>query len=193
MQLRVSGKNMDIGAALKNRVEDRLDAALGKYFDGRYTGHVTISREGIGFMAECVIHLPTGIVLEASASNGDATASFEMAAEKLEKRLRRYKRRLRDHHGRATKTPASAMAYVISPPDEEAEEVDSPGDAPAVIAERQTKIPWLSVAEAAMALDLSDAPALVFRHSVSQRLNVVYRRVDGNIGWIDPAEEGASA
>lgn len=193
MQLRVSGKNMDIGDALKGRVEDRLDAALGKYFDGRYSGHVTICREGVGFMAECVIHLPTGIVLEASASNGDATASFEMAAEKLEKRLRRYKRRLRDHHGKAIKSPAPAMAYIISPPDDETEEADTAGEAPAVIAETQTRIPWLSVAEAAMALDLSDAPALVFRHAASQRLNVVYRRADGNIGWIDPADENASA
>lgn len=192
MQLRVSGKNMDIGDALRQRVEDRLETALEKYFDDRCTGHTTISKNGVRFHTECVIHLPTGIILEASAESHDANSAFDNAAEKLDKRLRRYKRRLKDHHGRANqRSPHAATAYVLSAPaEEEVDDEPSATDdhAAMVIAERQATIPWLSVAEAAIALDLSEAPALVFKHAASERINVVYRRPDGNIGWVDPSE-----
>ncbi len=108
MAVQVSGKNIDIGQALRSRIESTISAAAGKYFDGGYSGRVTVSRSGRAFHTDCTVHLDTGAVLEASADNGDAHASFEVAAERLEKRLRRYKRRLKHHKGGVTTRPAGA-------------------------------------------------------------------------------------
>jgi ribosomal subunit interface protein len=190
MSLRVSGKNLDIGEALRGHIEGRVSDALGKYFDGGHTGHVTVEREGPGFRTDCAIHLDTGIVLEASGRGQDARTSFEAAAERIEKRLRRYKRRLKDHrHGERASEPEPASSYVLADFTEE-EEVAA-DYSPTIIAEETTKLETLTVGGAVIAMDLADAPFVVFRHAVHGGINVVYRRRDGHIGWIDPSRTGS--
>jgi len=187
MTLRVSGKNLDIGEALRSHVEQRVAAALVKYFDGGYSGHVTVARDGTGFRTDCVLHLPSGMTLEASGSAHDAYASCDQTANRIERRLRRYKRRLKDH-------PPAADVHAGSPIDIPYAVIEAPTDEavhtgeyhPAVIAETTKPIHRLSVSEAVMELDLTGAPALVFLHAGNGRVNVVYRRGDGAIGWVDP-------
>lgn len=189
MSLRVSGKNLDIGEALRGHIEARIEEALGKYFDGGHTGHVTVEREGPGFRTDCAIHLDTGIVLEAVGRGTDAHASFDAAADRIEKRLRRYKRRLKEHHhGSKASEPLPASSYVLADIDEE-EEVAA-DYSPTIIAEETTKLETLTVGGAVIAMDLADAPVVVFRHAVHGGINVVYRRRDGHIGWIDPSRSG---
>ncbi len=185
MGLRISGKSVDIGETFRNHVETRVSDALEKYFDGGFTGHVTVEREGSGFKTECAIHLDTGIVLQAEGHGQDAHQSFDQAAERIEKRLRRYKRRLKEHrHGRTVES-TPAMEYVIAAPDEDSE---APAEAdPTIIAEEAADLETLTVSGAVMALDLSEAQVVVFRHAVHGGINVVYRRSDGHIGWIDPS------
>lgn len=197
MPLRVSGKNLDIGEALRERVGDRVGEALGKYFDGGYSGHLTIGKDGFGFRTECVIHLDSGIVLQAEALAADAYASADQAAIRIEKRLRRYKRRLKDHAGKARAeaaapdlTAVEAASYVIAAPDHDEDDDAVPGFAPVIIAESTTALRSLSVSEAVQDLDMTGAPVLVFRHAGHGRVNIVYRRADGHIGWIDPPAVG---
>jgi ribosome hibernation promoting factor len=191
MAFRVSGKNIDIGEALRARISARVSEATGKYFDGGYSGHVTIGKDGFGFRTECVIHLDTGVVLEAEAVAADAYASAEQAAERIEKRLRRYKRRLRDRqaargNGSAFNEAAiDAPSYVIAAPEHDADEEVTEWN-PVIIAESTTALKRLSVSEAVMELDMTGAAVVVFRHAGHGRVNLVYRRADGHIGWIDP-------
>ncbi len=185
MNLRITGKNMDIGDALRHRIEDRIDDAVTKFFDGGYTGHVTVQKSGSGFECDCMVHLDTGIILQATASKNDATACFDAAAERVEKRLRRYKRRLKDHHSKTSRKMEDA-AYVVMAPPEEEEEIPE-NFSPVTIAESSKQMRTQSVAEAVMQLDLTDEPVIVFTNGASERVNVVYRRSDGNIGWIDPS------
>ena len=183
MALQISGKHMNIGEALSQRIDDRVADAVDKYFDGGYSGQVTMAKTGSGFQCDCTVHLDTGVVLQATANGHDATACFDSAAERIEKRLRRYKRRLKDHHlGSAHKT--EAQYTVMASPD--AEEELAEDYAPAVIAETSQKIMTLTVAQAVMQLDLTDNPLVIFTNAGNGRTNVVYRRSDGNIGWIDP-------
>lgn len=184
MGLRISGKNIDIGEVLRGRVEEHIAEAIGKYFDGGYDASVTVEREGSGFRSDCTIHLDTGIVLRGEGRGQDAYQSFDTAANRIEKRLRRYKRRLKEHRGTPRGEGVSAAAYVIAAPAEEAEVAS---DKPVVIAEESTQLATMSVGDAVMAMDLADMPVLVFRHAVHGGINVVYRRNDGNIGWIDPS------
>jgi len=196
MAFRVSGKNLDVGEALRERINARIAEAMGKYFDGGYSGHVTVAREGFGFRTECAIHLDSKITLHAEGHAADAYASADQAAQRVEKRLRRYHRRLKDHRaergdGRA---PAfEAASYVIAAPEPEGEsEVD--GFTPVIIAESTTRLRQLSVSDAVMELDMTGAPVLVFRHAAHGGINVVYRRADGHFGWIDaPAPSGPDA
>jgi ribosomal subunit interface protein len=189
MSLRVSGKNLDIGEALRSHIETRIADALGKYFDGGHGGHVTVEREGPGFRTDCSIHLDTGIVLESVGRDTDARASFEAAAERIEKRLRRYKRRLKEHRHGNRAAPEPASSYVIADiSDEEDVAVDY---SPTIIAEETTNLDTLTVGGAVIAMDLADAPVVVFRHAVHGGINVVYRRRDGHIGWIDPSRSGS--
>ena len=185
MGLRISGKSIDIGDSLRGRVEDRIAVAVGKYVDGGYDANVTVEREGSGFRSDCTIHLDTGIVLRGEGNDPDAYQSFDAAAERIEKRLRRYKRRLKDHKGAPRGETIAAASYVIAAPDEEGEAVVD--DKPVIIAEEATSLATMSVGHAVMELDLADKPVLVFRHAVHGGINVVYRRRDGNIGWIDPS------
>jgi ribosomal subunit interface protein len=188
MTLRVSGKNLDIGDSLRGKVEARLADALAKYFDGRYSGHVTVARDGIGFRTDCVVHLTSGMTLEASGSAPDAYASFDQTAERIEKRLRRYKRRLKDHPAASARGtgPVEIPYSVLAAPDEEEEASDGAEYHPVVIAETTKPLHRLSVGDAVAQLDLTGSPALVFIHASTGRVNVVYRRTDGAIGWVDP-------
>lgn len=194
MTLRISGKNVDIGDAMRVHVNDRIADALSKYFDGGFNGHVTLTREGAGFKTECSLHLDTGIVLQVSGEDHDPRASFDRAADRIEKRLRRYKRKLKAHHSVANGAQREfyeAASYVLALPEEE-EEVPADFN-PLVIAETSARIKTLTVGMAVMELDLSEAPVVVFKSAANGGVNVVYRRPDGNIGWIDPALIGQQA
>ncbi|RAH98168.1 ribosome-associated translation inhibitor RaiA [Acuticoccus sediminis] len=188
MALTIAGKNMDVGNALRQRIEDRIAASVGKYFDGNHSGQVTVSKSGAGFEADCTLHLDTGVVLKTSATAGDATQAFEQAAERIDKRLRRYKRRLKAHKsGPSSADVEAAVANytVLAAPDEDEELAEN--YAPLVVAETPTKIRTMTVSMAVLQLDLIDAPALMFRNAANGSHNVVYRRSDGNVGWIDPS------
>lgn len=188
MSLRVSGKNIDIGEALRTHIADRLNAAAAKYFDGGISGHVTIAPEGSGFRADCSLHLSSGIILQADGRAHEPYASFDQAADRIEKRLRRYKSRLKNHHGdhgagHETANGEMAASYVVEAPDQDE---DAPKEfAPAIVAESTARLRRLSVSAAVLDLDLTGAPVVVFRHVDTGRLNVVYRRGDDHIGWID--------
>lgn len=200
--LRVTGHGVDLGEALRGRVEDRMAATLTKYLDGHMsgscTGHVTLRRDGTAFRTDCVVHLASGLTLEASGAAHDPHASFEQTADRLEKRLRRYKHRLKDH-GAASHVNGAELeaAYaVFAAPDEIGDEDDLPpeDDAshPPVVAESTRTLRRQSVSEAVTALDLTGAPVVVFVHAGTGRINVVYRRSDGAIGWVDPPEDRKS-
>ncbi|MFK8032652.1 MAG: ribosome-associated translation inhibitor RaiA [Hyphomicrobiales bacterium] len=188
MELRVSGKNMDVGESLREEIEIRISDALEKYFTGTYTGHVTLTKEPNGFSSECVLNLSTGAKLAASGKAHDPRACFEKSAERVEKQLRRYKRKLKDHHQRANRENAMmAASYVLEAP---AEDEEVPEDFnPVIIAETAASLPTFTVGNAVMEMDLTEAPTLVFRNAGHGGVNVVYRRADGNIGWVDPSLE----
>jgi ribosomal subunit interface protein len=200
MPFRVSGKNLDIGDALRERVNGRIAEALEKYFDAGYSGHVTVEKEGFGFRTECVIHLDSGITLHTEANAPDAYASADQAAERIEKRLRRYKRRLKDRHaarqnganGNDAFGTVDAPSYVIAAPQHDSED-DATEFSPVIIAETTTVLRRLSVSEAVLELDMTGAPVVVFRHAIHGRVNLVYRRPDGQVGWIDPPAVAADA
>jgi ribosomal subunit interface protein len=190
MQLRITGKNLDVGDALRTQVSDRLNAALDKYFDGGWSAKVVIEREGTGFRTECNVHLDSGIDLQSRGQAADAYRSFDQAAERLEKRLRRYKRRLKDHHAVGAGEAIAAIDYTIAADEETEEDTETADDNPVVIAETEIEFRPMTVGMAVMSMDLAEAPVIVFRNVASGRINVVYRRADGNIGWIDPPEAG---
>ncbi|HRK70615.1 MAG TPA: ribosome-associated translation inhibitor RaiA [Micropepsaceae bacterium] len=187
MQIQVSGRQIDIGDALRQHVSERLTAGVAKYFDNVIDANVTFSREGHGYKCDCSVHGSAGINLFAEASAGDIYASFDLAAERMEKRLRRYKRRLKDHKARGSRDSEAfaGKAYVIDAGHDEAEEHE--GAEPAIIAETAAQFASMTVGEAVMRLDLSNAPVFVFRNGKSGGVNVVYRRPDGHIGWVDPS------
>jgi len=200
MNLRISGKHMEIGDAFRSRIEIRIGEAIDKYFDGGFSGHVTVGKEAFGFHTECVVHLDSGIVLRADSMAVDAYLSADQAAENLEKRLRRYHRRLKDYHagkrhdGRGDGSAGyddSASSYVIAAPEHDAEEQVTEFN-PVIIAEATTVFKRLSVSEAVIELDMTGAPVVVFRHAGNGRVNLVYRRTDGNVGWIDPPATSAT-
>ncbi|MBF9233261.1 ribosome hibernation-promoting factor, HPF/YfiA family [Microvirga alba] len=186
MTLRVSGKNLDIGEALRSQVEARVASALTKYFNGGYSGHVTVTRDGTGFRTDCVLHLDSGMMLEATGAAQDAYASFDQTAERIEKRLRRYRQRLKEHAPQSNGRNVSLQApdSVFETPSDEA--VEEEAYHPVVIAETTKPLHRLSVSDAVIRLDLTGATALVFIHASTGRVNVVYRRGDGAIGWVDP-------
>ena len=190
MTLRISGKNLDVGEALRSKAEARVVAALGKYYEGGVQGHVTVAKDGTGFKTDGVVHLSSGITLEASGVAHDAYASLDKMAERIEKRLRRYKRRLKDHSASANGRRAvqEIPSYVIAAPDQDIEEEETgpTGHHPAIVAESTRSLHELTVGDAVAELDMTGAPVVVFRNAGNGRVNVVYRRRDGNIGWVDP-------
>jgi ribosomal subunit interface protein len=187
MPLRVSGKNLDIGESLRAHVLERIEAIMAHYHDGRVSGHVVISREGSGYRADCALHLSSGVDLQAEGRAHEPYPSFESALDKIERRLRRYKTRLKAR-GAASEVDQSALmqvaGYKIEAPDEVEEIVED--YKPVVVAEGSRPLKSLSVASAVAELDLGGAPVVVFQHASSTRVNVVYRRADGAIGWLDP-------
>jgi len=183
MQLIVTGKQIDTGVVLREHVESSLGAILEKYFKTAIEAHVVFSKEAHLNRAEVSIHIGRGIVANASAAAAETYAAFDAAAERIAKQMRRYKRRLRDHHTQAREAfevGQRARDYVLAPLAEEGEE------GPAVVAEMSTDVPSLTVGEAVTRMDLANAPVLLFRNRSHGELNIVYRRLDGNIGWIDP-------
>ena len=186
MTLRISGKHMDVGDSLKGKIEDRINDAVDKYFGHGFSGHVNMEKQGAFFTCDCMLRLDSGVTLQASARENDAHVSFDRAADRIEKRLRRYKRKLKDHHAGNSNDDFSAVAYsVMSTPadDEEITEDFSP----LVVAESSMTVRTQTVAMAVMQLELMDQPVNVFKNAASGAVNVVYRRTDGNIGWVDPS------
>lgn len=191
MQVTVTGKQIDVGDSLRGHVEATTTTIVEKYFGRAIEAHVVFSRERHLFLSVISVHAGRGLMVQCHGSSGDAYAAFDEAGERLEKQLRRYKRRLRNHHKARNveelETAPEATDYVLAQGDEEASGSDGEAkDQPLVIAEMRTSIPQLSVSEAVMRLDLADLPALLFRNSKHGNLNLVYRRRDGNVGWIDP-------
>ena len=190
MTIRVSGKGISVSETLRVRISDRTDDVLRKYFDGNFSGHVTIGKDKAGFRTDCMLHLDSGTTLEADSTAIDAYASADQALLQIEKRLRRYKSRLKDRSARKAHAENAALAsldvpsYVIEAPLADDEEIEAFN--PVIIAEATKSLRRLSVSEAVMELDLTGAPVVVFVHGTSGRVNIIYRRPDGNIGWVDP-------
>jgi len=185
MHIKITGKNLDIGDALRAHVEDRLMLLQQRYFEGTVRGHVTIEKQRANFNADITLHLATGLVLQAHGQAAEAHPAFDAAAQHLERQLKRYKHRLKNHH-KTRREPVRHMlaaSYVISPASDA--EVEPADLNPVVVAEAAASVPELTVGEAVMQLDISSVPFVLFRNSGHGELNVVYRRQDGNIGWVD--------
>ncbi len=186
MTLRISGKHMEIGDAFRSRIESRVGIAVDKYFDGGFSGRVTVGKAGSRFVADCVIHLDTGQILQATGEAQDPQAAFEVAGERIEKRLRRYKSRLKDHQASAPE-PREDISYRLVAPLAEGEDEVPQDYAPTIVAEATVSLRNMTVASAVLQLDMTDNPVVVFRNAGNGHVNVVYRRADGNIGWVDPS------
>ena len=191
MQVQVSGKHVDVGEALRSRVSDDITTTIGKYFDRGGTADVTVTKEGYAFRVDCTIRLNSGQMLQSQGLAGDAHAAFSAALDKIEKRVRRYKRRLKSHSVQAeARRVETAAMYVLKAPDDEVEDWDGVDDhAPPtgmIIAESEEALKTMTVSMAVMELDLTESRTIVFRNAAHGGLSVVYRRPDGNIGWIDP-------
>jgi ribosomal subunit interface protein len=195
MQVIVSGKQVDVGESLRDYIEEKTRAGVEKYIDRINTIKVVLSKEGYAFRVDISGNIGThaGLTLKSRTEGTDPYATFDLAIEKVEKQLRRYKRQLTDHHnGRGDAPDMEAMEsrhYVISTEEQEAEEPDNP----LIIAENTTQIERLTVSDAVMRLDLGELPALLFINDANERLNVIYRRGDGNIAWVDPHTEQAGS
>jgi ribosomal subunit interface protein len=190
MQITVSGKQVDLSDALQTRVSDHLDIIASKYFDHALEAQVTFSRARSFFTCDITLHAGRGLTLRGEGEAGDANTAFHDAAEHIAKRLRRYRRRVNEHARDIAnrERPEAARQYTLSQEDEASAHAANGGAThPTVVAEQAAEISLLSVSEAVMRMDLADQPVLMFRNSTSGQLNVVYRRSDGNIGWIDPA------
>jgi ribosomal subunit interface protein len=195
MQVIVTGKHFDVGDSLRSHVAAATQSIVERYFEKATEAHVVFCRERHLVTAEISVHAGRGLSVQGGGEAEDAYVAFDSAAEHINKRLRRHKRRIRNHHTRShdgeAPAPQDATDYVLAADERgesgAADESDAEGEGePLVIAEMRTRILQLSVSEAVMRLDLADLPALVFRNSARGNLNVVYRRSDGNIGWIDP-------
>lgn len=188
MRYQISGKQIDIGEALQTHVQQELGEAVQKYAERPTDATVIFSKSAHEFVCESTVHLSTGLTASAKAHETEIYAAFDSCLEKMEKQLRRYKRRLKDHHKeRAEPVELSgASSYILASNTDGPEEAEPETLQPMIIAEMQTQIASLSVGEAVMQMELSGAPVLVFRNEGKEGVNVVYRRDDGNIGWIDP-------
>ena len=197
MQIQITGKHMDLGTALRGRIEDGLEAAVSKYFSKTGEARVFVSQQGPFVEVDCNVHLPSGIVLQSTGKADDPYAALEESLDKMEKRVRRYKRRLKDHHA----TPQAPMPMEMAPEavfqanghDGDSDDgMEEAPDAPLTVAETSKPVLTMSVSEAVMQLELQDVPAIMFRNAGHKGLNMVYRRSDGHIGWVDPANVPAN-
>jgi ribosomal subunit interface protein len=187
MDIRVSGHQVDTGGALQSQVSDRLQAIATKYFSRAHSAHATFSKgpHDHGFVCDIIMHVVRGVVLKASASAQEARFALDGAADKIEKQLRRYKRRLRDDHaGPNVAPPEDNAAYTVFEPTPD--DVPDAEDNPIIIAETRVDVPEASVSDAVMMLDLRHTNALLFRNAGTGAFNMVYRRNDGTIGWVEP-------
>ncbi len=196
MQVQIAGKKIEVGTALQERISFGLESRVSKYFNKTGEAFVTVSKPGWAFNVDCSIHLPSGVTLQAHGEGDDGYQAFEMALDKIEKRVRRYKNRLRNHRGKESGNGSAEVAYagIILPvdetdaPDDDGSAASASGDSPAIVAESDTAIRTMTVSMAVMQLELGDSPALMFRNAAHGRLNMVYRRPDGNVGWVDPGK-----
>ncbi|HUI16788.1 MAG TPA: ribosome-associated translation inhibitor RaiA [Alphaproteobacteria bacterium] len=188
MKVSVSGKQLDVGEALRTHIEHTLLAVVDKYFGKALDAHAVLSRQAHLYRADVAVHAGRNIVVQGHAEADAPYPAFDAAAEHIGKRLRRYKRRLRDHHKQQSQHAASleALQYVLAAPTEHSEDAAAAGDKPVIVAELKTAIDSMTVGEAVMRLDLAELPAMLFRNSAHGELNMIYRRPDGNIGWVDP-------
>jgi ribosomal subunit interface protein len=190
MQLSVTGKQLDVGDALRAHIEQNLSTAIGKYFANPTDANVVLSREARNIRADIKVHVGRGIILQGHADADDAYAAFDQASEHIAKRLRRHKRRLRSHQRNKADTEKAlrAQQYVLAPVQDEevAEGLESADGQPVIIADMETHIDTLTVSEAVMRMDLANLPAMMFRNRAHGGLNMIHVRQDGNIGWIDP-------
>jgi ribosomal subunit interface protein len=199
MQVQVTGKHVDVGEALRMRVTDELSTSIAKYFDRGGGADVVVSREGAAFRVDCTVSLASGQQLTTQGIGGDAHMAVDAALQKMAKRIRRYKNRLKSHHGQAVaaRQAESAAYFVIAATDlDEEDGVDGAEDAfaePMIIAETEKPLRAMTVSMAVMELDLTEAQTIVFRNAAHGGLSVVYRRPDGNIGWIDPERTNTRA
>ncbi|SCA55443.1 conserved hypothetical protein [Candidatus Terasakiella magnetica] len=183
MRIAVQGKQMDVGDSLRTHIEDTLKTNTEKYFDKAVEGTATVSKDKHLFKSDITVHVGKEIHVQGRGTAGDAYAAVDESIERISKQLRRHKRRLRDHHREQDRAAVETVPYtVFDGHDEPVEEAAGP----AIVAEVDKKIHKLAVADAVMRMDLADLPVLVFRNSANGNVNVVYRRDDGNIGWIDP-------
>lgn len=206
MQFSVTGKQVSVGEALSQYIENSLNGSVGKYFGQGIVAHAVVSREAHRYCVDLSVHIGRGILVQATEKANDPYIAADMASEHIDKRLRRHKRRLKDHHANGREQRAEKAHYQILAAEASADrgaaldgaatvdgaEFDghdhSLAEGPVVVAEMTTDIPTLTVGEAVMRLDLANAPAIMFRNAAHGGLNVVYRRADGNIGWVDPRE-----
>lgn len=203
MQVQISGKHVDVGEALGSRISQELEDGIGKYFErGAQDAEVVVSKDGHGFKVDCWVRLASGQAIVTTGLGGDAHGAFSDSLDKLEKRVRRYKRRLKDHHlgpkrmsPEKTEEAAREVARSIVLRDPESVEDETFGDAGApgepppvgmVIAETETEIRTITVGRAVAELDMTGYPVVVFRNAAHGGISVVYRRPDGNVGWVDP-------
>lgn len=188
MRYQITGKQIDVGEALRTHVEQELGSVVEKYSGRPTDAAVIFSRDSHQYVCESTVHLSTGLNAQAKGHANEIYAAFDACAEKLDKQLRRYKRRLKDHH-RDRQQPIELMgasSYILARSDD-GEDSEPETLQPIIIAEMETQIPSLSVGEAVMQMELAGVPVLVFRNEKQKSgLNIVYRRDDGNIGWIDP-------
>ena len=187
MRYQISGKQIDIGMSLQTHVRTELDEVVQKYAERPTDALVVFSKSAHEFSCETTVHLSTGLIATAKAKDTEIYAAFNSCCAKMEKQLRRYKRRLKDHHKDRTQPVElfGGSSYILASEDG-AEQSEPETLQPVIVAEMEAKIPSLSVGEAVMQMELAGAPVLVFRNENKDGVNVVYRRDDGNIGWIDP-------
>ena len=191
MRYTISGKQIDVGDALSTHVETELGETVIKYSQRPTDATVTFSKDAHQFLCDTVVHLSTGLTVQARGAANDVYAAFEACREKMDKQLRRYKRRLKDHHKDHTEQVefGGAGVYVLAADEDEWESQDR-GLQPIIIAEMESRVPTLSVGDAVMQMELAGTPLLVFRNEKHGGVNVVHRRDDGNVGWIDPRGNG---
>lgn len=188
MQYQISGKQIDIGEALQTHVRDGLGVVVQKYAERPTSAQVVFSKSAHEYVCEATVHLSTGLTAQAKAHATEIYAAFDACSDKMEKQLRRYKRRLKDHHRERAQPVefSGASSYILASEAGTTDESEPESLQPMIVAEMETNIQSLSVGEAVMQMELAGAPVLVFRNEGKDGLNVVYRREDGNIGWIDP-------
>lgn len=185
MNITVNGKQMDVGDALRSHTQDALSAAVTKYFDRALDANVVFSKVNTGFHADITVHAGRGVTVHGQGEANDAYPALDVALERISKQLRRYHRKLVNHHATAAEDVLPAQYAILAPHEEEEVAIEAH---PAIVAEMSHDIATMSVSEAVMRLDLGNLPVVVFNNGAHGGLNVVYRRKDGNVGWIDPQQ-----